>query len=253
MTEAAPPLPPPHLRRHARPGPRILAGRRPGQGLAHTGPRQTLVRRRRRTRCRHPRALRRRGTGSRGRRPAGLGANALTRLALVILLDQFTRNVFAAGSQAFAGDARAQQLVLRTIAAGEDLALPCVGRVFLYMPLMHAENLALQDECVARFTRLQRRRARLAQTAPARQPRLRPAAPGHRGPLRPLPYRNAALGRADTPEEQDFLLKGPRFGQQTPTPVRRTSCRSLPPEGAARLRSGKASPAAHAGFEEFCG
>lgn len=137
----------------------------------------------------------------------------LTRLALVILLDQFTRNVFRGKPQAFAGDARAQQLVLRTIAAGEDLALPCVGRVFLYMPLMHAESLALQDECVARFTRLQ------ADARDSLKQRLQgnlDFARQHRDIIARLgrfPYRNAALGRADTPEEQDFLLKGPRFGQ----------------------------------------
>ena len=137
----------------------------------------------------------------------------LTRLALVILLDQFTRNVFRGKPQAFAGDARAQQLVLRTIAAGEDLALPCVGRVFLYMPLMHAESLALQEECVARFTRLQ------ADAPEALKPRLQgnhDFARQHRDIVARFgrfPYRNAALGRPDTLEEQDFLLKGPRFGQ----------------------------------------
>jgi uncharacterized protein (DUF924 family) len=137
----------------------------------------------------------------------------LTRLALVILLDQFTRNVFRGQPQAFAGDGRAQQLVLQTIAAGEDLALPCVGRVFLYMPLMHAESLALQDECVARFTRLQ------ADARDSLKQRLQgnlDFARQHRDIIARLgrfPYRNAALGRPDTAEEQDFLRKGPRFGQ----------------------------------------
>lgn len=136
-----------------------------------------------------------------------------TRLALVILLDQFTRNVFRGKPQAFAGDARAQRLVLQAIAAGEDLALPCVGRVFLYMPLMHAENLALQDECVARFNRL------IADAPEALKQRLQgnlDFAHQHRDIIASFgrfPYRNAALGRADTGEEQDFLLKGPRFGQ----------------------------------------
>jgi uncharacterized protein (DUF924 family) len=137
----------------------------------------------------------------------------LTRLALVILLDQFTRNVFRGKAQAFAGDARAQQLVLRTIASGEDGQLPWAGRVFLYMPLMHAENLALQDECVASFTRLvadapESLKVRLQNNLDfARQHRDIVVRFGR------FPYRNAVLGRADTPEEKDFLLKGPRFGQ----------------------------------------
>lgn len=137
----------------------------------------------------------------------------LTRLALVILLDQFTRNVFRGKAQAFAGDARAQQLVRKTIQAGEDRQLPWVGRVFLYMPLMHAENLALQDECVASFTRL------VADAPESLKLRLQDNldfARKHRDIIERFgrfPYRNAALGRSDTPEEKDFLLKGPRFGQ----------------------------------------
>ncbi len=137
----------------------------------------------------------------------------LHRLALVILLDQFTRNVFRASAQAFAGDARAQQLVLDTLAHQADQQLPWVARVFTYMPLMHAEDLALQDECVARFSRL-------VEQAPDR---LKQRLQGHLDYARQhraiiarfgrFPYRNAALGRVNTPEEQEFLRKGPRFGQ----------------------------------------
>ena len=79
---------------------------------------------------------------------------ALGQLALVILLDQFTRSVFRGDGRAFSGDERAQQLVLQVIASKADQPLPYGGRVFLYMPLMHAETLALQNECVARFTQL---------------------------------------------------------------------------------------------------
>jgi len=137
----------------------------------------------------------------------------LHRLALIILLDQFTRNIFRGTARAFAGDARAQQLVRQTIAAGEDLQLPWAARVFLYMPLMHAESPPLQDECVARFTRL------VADAPEALKQRLQgnlDFAHQHRDIIKlfgRFPYRNAALGRADTPEEQDFLRKGPRFGQ----------------------------------------
>jgi uncharacterized protein (DUF924 family) len=137
----------------------------------------------------------------------------LNRLALVILLDQFTRNVFRGKGQALAGDTRAQQLVLQALAAGDDLTLPWAGRLFLYMPLMHAESLALQDECVARFTRLQ------ADAPDSLKQRLQSNvdfAHQHRDIIARFgrfPYRNAALRRLDTAEEADFLLKGPRFGQ----------------------------------------
>jgi uncharacterized protein (DUF924 family) len=138
---------------------------------------------------------------------------ALGQLALVILLDQFTRNVFRGQARAFSGDAQAQQLVLQAIATKADEQLPWVARVFLYMPLMHAEDVALQTECVARFVKL-------VDDAPhslkeglqsnldfARQHETIIARFGR------FPYRNAALGRTSTAEEEAFLANGPRFGQ----------------------------------------
>lgn len=145
--------------------------------------------------------------------PSPSRAPPLGRLALIILLDQFTRNVFRGSGQAFAGDMQAQQRVLQTLAEGADLQLPWVGRVFMYMPLMHAENLALQNECVARFQQL------VTDAPPDLQERLQgnlDFARQHRAIIEQFgrfPYRNAALGRLSTPEEQAFLSTGPRFGQ----------------------------------------
>ena len=140
-------------------------------------------------------------------------AEPMSRLALVLLLDQFTRNVYRGTAKAFAGDARAQLLVTDALAREWDKQLPWVCRVFLLMPLMHAENLALQDECVQRFRQL-------ALDAPDE---LKPKLTGngdfaaqHRDIVARFgrfPYRNAALGRTSTPEEQEFLKNGPRFGQ----------------------------------------
>jgi uncharacterized protein (DUF924 family) len=81
------------------------------------------------------------------------------------------------------------------------------------MPLMHAEDRALQDECVACFVRL------LADAPAALKTRLQSHldfARQHQDIIARFgrfPYRNAVLGRANTPEEEDFLRKGPRFGQ----------------------------------------
>ena len=136
-----------------------------------------------------------------------------SRLALVILLDQFSRNVFRGTAQAFAGDARARQLTLQTLAQQEDCQLPWVGRVFLYMPLMHAEDLAAQNKCVACFAQL------LADAPAALKPKLQgnlDFAIEHQGIIARFgrfPYRNVVLGRTSTAEETDFLLSGPRFGQ----------------------------------------
>jgi uncharacterized protein (DUF924 family) len=138
---------------------------------------------------------------------------ALGQLAHVILIDQFTRNVFRGQARAFSGDALAQQLVLQAIAAKADEQLPWVGRIFLYMPLMHAEKLSLQTECVARF-------AQLVEDAPED---LKERLQGNLDFARQhadiiarfgrFPYRNTALGRASTAEEELFLSNGPRFGQ----------------------------------------
>lgn len=136
-----------------------------------------------------------------------------TRLALVILLDQFSRNVYRGQARAFAGDARAQQLVLNTLANGEDEALAHVGRVFLYMPLMHAEDAALQTRCVERFTALHAGSPSALRDKLAGNLRF---AIEHRDIVLRFgrfPHRNAALGRASSDEEKAFLLNGPRFGQ----------------------------------------
>lgn len=134
-------------------------------------------------------------------------------LALVLLLDQFTRNMYRGQPKAFAGDTRAQALVTDALMRGWDDALPLAGTVFLYMPLMHAENIALQHECVSRFERL---------VARAPKERVKDLqgnvafACQHRDIIAKFgrfPYRNAALGRENSAQELAFLRDGPRFGQ----------------------------------------
>ena len=140
-------------------------------------------------------------------------ASLHSRLALVVLLDQFSRNVFRGTARAFDGDAHAQQLTIITLAQQEDQQLPWVGRVFLYMPLMHAENLAMQEKCVACFSQL------VANAPAALKPRLQgnlDFAIEHRGIIARFgrfPYRNAVMGRTSSSEEKNFLRDGPRFGQ----------------------------------------
>ncbi|MDB5851022.1 MAG: hypothetical protein JWP29_4774 [Rhodoferax sp.] len=146
----------------------------------------------------------------------GLGCwevKPMARLALLIVLDQFTRNVFRGTARAFAGDARAQGLALDALDRGLDADLPLAGRLFLAMPLMHAEDRLLQERGVRYFTTL-------AEAAP---PTVRPtvlqsvdSAREHRDLVARFgrfPYRNQVLGRIDTPEETAFLQHGPRFGQ----------------------------------------
>ncbi len=134
------------------------------------------------------------------------------RLALILLLDQFTRNVYRGTERAFAGDAKARELAQSAIDAGEEKGHAAIERYFCYMPFMHAEELATQDRAVACFRRL-------AQEAPpAVKPRVEQAidyAIQHRTVIERFgrfPARNEALGRESTPEEIDLLASGPRAG-----------------------------------------
>ena len=136
------------------------------------------------------------------------------RLALILLLDQFPRNAFRGTARAFATDERALALALSGIQAGADAPLSSLERLFLCMPLQHAERLDVQEESVAAYRRL-------LEEAPVE---LRPFFAGvgafaerHHSIVRRFgrfPHRNATLGRASTPEEQVYLASRPdRFGQ----------------------------------------
>lgn len=143
----------------------------------------------------------------------GWAATPQGRLALVLLLDQLPRNLHRGQPGAFAGDARAQALASEAVDTAQDRLLPTVGRVFLYMPFMHAETLALQDLCVRCFEQLR------AEAPPELQATLGDNlryAQLHRDIVLRFgrfPHRNAALGRPTTAEEAEFLKDGPRFGQ----------------------------------------
>lgn len=140
-------------------------------------------------------------------------AEPRARLALIVLLDQLSRNVHRGRRRAFDGDARAQRLSRRSLAEGMDTSLTPAGCVFLYMPLMHAESLELQEECVARFQRLVDTSPDTLRDTLASNLRF---AVVHRDIVAQygrFPHRNAVLGRTCTPEEDAFLKDGPRFGQ----------------------------------------
>ncbi len=132
-------------------------------------------------------------------------------LAQIVLLDQFTRNVFRDTPRAFAGDARALAAATAMVGQRQDEALPTLQRSFVYMPFEHAEGIGAQDESVRLF-------ARLLESTPAAGPELRSMldyAEKHRAVIRRFgrfPHRNAILGRQSTPEELAFLQEpGSRF------------------------------------------
>jgi uncharacterized protein (DUF924 family) len=126
--------------------------------------------------------------------------DARSALAHILLLDQFTRNVFRGTPRAFAGDGRALAAASRMVGARHDEALAPFMRGFVYLPFEHAEGLAMQDEAIRLFTRL-------VGEAPEQAPML-DYAHRHRSVIERFgrfPHRNEILGRQSTAEELAFL------------------------------------------------
>lgn len=127
------------------------------------------------------------------------------RLALIILVDQFTRNIYRGTPQAFAYDNIAQKLTLEGISKGDDKKLFPIERVFFYLPLEHAENLDLQKLSIQKFHDI-------LSVAPKDQFKdfksHEDYALEHYEIIKKFgrfPYRNEVLNRKSTPEEIEFL------------------------------------------------
>jgi uncharacterized protein (DUF924 family) len=131
-------------------------------------------------------------------------------LALIIVLDQFSRNLYRNDPRAFAQDERVLPIAYNLLDSGRALELPPVQRMFVVMPLMHAENADAQRRCCAEAQKLvdevggdgifgtQLHFAKLHADIIERFGR--------------FPHRNATLGRESTPEELAFLAQpGSRF------------------------------------------
>lgn len=133
-------------------------------------------------------------------------------LALLIVLDQFSRNIHRNDPHAWAQDAKARELALAGIGRGQDERLTSLQRVFAYLPLEHAEDPELQRQSVALFRRL------LEQAVPDMRERFESYldyAQRHREIIARFgrfPHRNAVLGRPSTPDELAWLaLPGSGF------------------------------------------
>ena len=128
------------------------------------------------------------------------------RLALILLMDQFTRNAFRSSAEAYALDARAVRLCLEGLATGHDRSLTPIERLFFYLPLLHSERLADQTSGVECF-RLLRAQVQGHETRYFRA-WLRLARRHRRVIARfgRFPHRNAILGRRATLREHIFLF-----------------------------------------------
>jgi uncharacterized protein (DUF924 family) len=118
-------------------------------------------------------------------------------LALVVVLDQFPRNMLRGSAQAFAADPLARAVADRALARGFDTQVDPALRTFFYLPFEHSESMADQERCVALSRALGPEALKWAEL--------------HADIIRRFgrfPHRNAALGRTTTPEEQAFLDSG---------------------------------------------
>jgi uncharacterized protein (DUF924 family) len=119
-------------------------------------------------------------------------------LALVIVLDQFSRNLHRHDHRAWAQDAKAKAVMREAMKRRFDVELPVTVRNWIYMPLMHSENLADQEEGLPLFVALG-------------QPDVTKSAEEHFDIIRRFgrfPHRNEVLGRVSTQAELDFLASG---------------------------------------------
>ena len=121
-------------------------------------------------------------------------------LAYLIVTDQFSRNIHRGTAQAFQTDPQALAAARRAVDQGWDLGAPEPERQFFYLPFEHSEEIADQDRAVAL----------IGERLPASPDSLLHARAHHEIIRRfgRFPFRNAALGRTSTPEEEAFLAEG---------------------------------------------
>lgn len=122
------------------------------------------------------------------------------RLARIVVLDQFTRNIHRGTPLAFAGDSLALEAALALDNSGANRTLPPVQRVFAYLPFEHAENLSMQLRALDLFDMLRGSATGFDDNYDY--------AKRHYEVIRRFgrfPHRNAILGRVSTPEEAEFL------------------------------------------------
>ena len=132
----------------------------------------------------------------RGARPGTGGRRRRGRLAEIIVLDQFSRQLHRGSPDAFAQDKIALVLAQEAIAVGADTALPIERRMFLFMPFQHAESLVIQEEGVKHFAQFGEEMMKFMTD--------------HRDTIARFgrfPFRNKALGRQSTPGELAYMAE----------------------------------------------
>jgi len=139
-------------------------------------------------------------------------------LALVLLLDQISRNIFRGTPRAYATDAAARAAADRALERGFDRLVPPVWRLFFYMPFHHSEDLPDQRRSVALFDTLPRNPDRRRSLRRYGRPYIEVIERFGR-----FPHRNKILGRESTPDEIDILAERDKATLHAPTDRRSSS------------------------------
>lgn len=131
------------------------------------------------------------------------------KIAYILLLDQFTRNIFRGDGKAFSGDSKALDVCLEIVHSKAYQSLPEKVAVFACMPLQHSEEHEIQQISIATFSDLVQIHGESAES-------FLKFAHMHKEIIDQFsryPHRNEALNRTSTPQELDYLKGGQRFGQ----------------------------------------
>ena len=135
----------------------------------------------------------------------GWGDSAEERLAEIILLDQFCRNIHRGSADMYKGDERARRLAQQLLSSTAYQTLPTAQQAFVCMPLMHSEQLEDQDTCVRCFEQLEQQCPESQKDAAANYVKYARAHRDIVAKFGRFPHRNALLNRASSPEEVAFL------------------------------------------------
>ena len=124
-------------------------------------------------------------------------------LSLIIVLDQFPRNIYRGTARAYASDAKAREIAKHALARGYERNFHTRPRLFVYLPFEHSEILADQERGLELYRALNDERSLNSATA-------------HHDAIRRFgrfPHRNAVMGRKNTPEEEEYLKDPPLWGK----------------------------------------
>ncbi len=128
-------------------------------------------------------------------------------VALVVLLDQFSRNIFRDSERMYEADDKVLELVKKLVGQKRDLTMPTVHLIFLYMPYMHSEELSDQEACIDLFEKLYQNASKEAQKMLRENIKY---AKAHRDVIKTygrFPHRNKILGRQSTVKELVYLAQ----------------------------------------------